>query len=418
MNKNLLFWLIYDSANSFLTVAIGGLFLAQWVILDNKFDDLWYGGIFALATVLVLITSPFWGAWSDSLGKRLPFIKWQTVFLILTSGLLVLAVTSALPAGTKVVLVLGLALAIQYFYQVSLIFYNALLGKISTPQTRGKISGLGELFGNLGWIIGSAIFLPFASGKITIIGESGRSQVFLPAFILWTVFALPMLFWFKEKNGTVRRKSEFNFRAIYQKTTRGLKELFRKNRNVAVFLVAFSFISDAVLTIQLYFAVAMDRLYRVSDTEKFYFLTFMFLVVMVSDYLLGILSDRKGTKKILVFSCLILILIFTIASLSSDPKVLYLVALVAGIGYGGFYVASRALLVKISPLNQLGEYFGFYSVFYRFASIIGPIVWGIITLVLKSYGDIKYRVAMLALVSLMVIGVLLLTKVQEERVLT
>jgi MFS-type transporter involved in bile tolerance (Atg22 family) len=58
VKKNLLCWIIYDFGNSFFTVAIGAMFLAQWLILDNKVPDIRYGASFSLATVFVLIVSP------------------------------------------------------------------------------------------------------------------------------------------------------------------------------------------------------------------------------------------------------------------------------------------------------------------------------------------------------------------------
>lgn len=415
MNKNLFSWLVYDFANSFLTTALGGLFLAQWVVLDKKFDDIWYGGTFTLATILVLLTSPLWGAWSDKTGRRLPFIKWLTIILIILSGFLSFIAPSNLSSLTRIFTVLTLAVFIQYFYQLSLIFYNTLLKQLSNEKNRGKISGLGDGFGNFGWILGSAILLQFANKKITLWGEPGRAQVFLPAFILFTLFSLPMLFWFKEKNETAQDKNKTNLKSVYTKMLEGLRSLIGSNKNVAVFLIAFSFVSDAILTIQLYFGIIMDRLYGISDNQKFLILTLMFVFVILGGYFLGKISDIFGTKKIIILSCIDLIVIFSIAFLSSNLWVLYLLAFLGGIGWGGFYVTSRALLVKISPLSQLGEYFGFYSTFQRFASIVGPVIWGVITLILKDYGNIKYQAAAFSLIFLMVAGVCILAFVKEEK---
>ena len=89
--------------------------------------------------------------------------------------------------------------------------------------------------------------------------------------------------------------------------------------------------------------------------------------------------------------------------------------LFVGLGWGGYYATARALLVNISPAKQLGEYFGFYSTFQKFASIIGPLTWGGITLMLTNYGIIRYRIAIIALVALMIAGTALLTRVNEER---
>lgn len=417
MNRNIFSWLIYDVANSFLTVSIGGFFLAQWVILDNKFDDIWYGGMVALATIFVLVTSPFLGSWSDKLGRRLPFIKWLTVTLIILDGTLVLFALSGLSNKTRVLIVLGITLLIQYVYQLSLIFYNTLLEKVSTQKNRGEISGLGEALNYLGWIVATAFLILFSTGKITLFGEPGRAQAFLPAFVFFALFSLPMLFWFREPVTKGVLKTKTTVKDVYNKTIRGFKDLFKKNKNVALFLVAFSLISDAILTVQVYFAVVMEALFKINDAQKFPILGLMFLVTIIACYLLGKISDRIGNKIIILLSCIDLIAIFSWAFLTSATYVLYLLAIFAGIGWAGYYVASRALLIKISPPEQLGEYFGFYSTFQRFASVAGPLIWGIVTLLLRNYGAFKYRVAGIALVLVMVIGTLLFKSVREEKAL-
>ena len=414
MRRNLFVWSLYDAANSFLLAAVSGLYLSQWVVIDNGFDDIWYGGTFTLATILLLLTSPFFGAWSDRLRKRKPFINWTTIILIISGFLLAFVVNSDYPIAFRVSLALVLFFLIQYVYQLSLIFYNTLLEKLSNPSNWGKISGLGNVAGSFGWIVGTAILLPFNEGKITLMGVPGRTQVFLPAVILFALLAWPMLLWFKEPPSEKREKVDF--KAVYQKTIQGLKDLVRKNKNVGLFLLAFCFISDGKITAELFFAIVMEQVFRVPDPVKVQILGMMFLIAIPSAYLIGKLADKYGIKRILLLVCLDLIIIFALCFSASDPKILYFFAVFAGLAWGGFYTLFRALLIKISPKAQLGEYFGFYSTFERFASIVGPLSWGVITLMLRDYGILKYRVAGFALVFLMAIGTFLLTRVKEERV--
>ncbi len=415
MNNNVFLWGLYDFANTPLTAAIGGLYLAQWIVLDNGLGDLWYGGVFVLATVFLLITSPFWGAWSDQIGKRKPFVIWMTFILLIAGGLLGFVSTSSLPSLTRVIIVLILFFIIQYVYQVSLIFYNSLLKQLSTPKTIGKISGIGQFFGELGWLLGPAILLPFATGKITLWGEAGRAQVFFPAVIILAALGLPMIFWFKEKEIKLEEKT-VDFKAIYNRTIHGLITLVKENKNTTLFLVAFMFVSDALLTAQLYFAIYMDQVFRMGDTQKFLALASLEIVAILSAYIIGRLSDKHGTRRLLISSCWILFFGFVILSINSFLPVLYILASVLGVGFAGFYVTSRALLLKISPAAQHGEYFGFYSTFQKFASIIGPLTWGATTLLLKDYGVLKYRVAVLALALLMLVGTLLMSRVKEKNV--
>lgn len=414
--KNLITWLIYDFGNSFYVTAISGLFLAQWLILDNKIDDIWYGAGFALATILVLLSSPFFGSWSDKSGKRMPFLKLTTLLLIFFNGFMAVTAVSSLPMKNRVLVVLCLSIVVQYLYQMSLIFYNALLRQVSAEKDRGKISGLGEGFNSLGWLLSSIILLPFANGAITLIGQPGRSQVFIPAFLISTLLMLPMIFLFKEKS----RASETNTiqcteQRVFKITKKGVEDLFKKNRNVGVFLIAFSLMSDVILTLNLYFAVVMDALYKVNDNAKTYFFAINLIFTIVLGYVLGRLADKHGHKKMLLLSSISLIAVTTIFYLSSSLTALYVVAVFGGAGMGGYYVVSRSLMIKISPQKRLGEYFGFYSTFSRVASIVAPLLWGVITLILKNYVTLKYQAAGMAMVLLLIIGTLILLKVHEGK---
>lgn len=414
MKGNLFSWMMYDAANSFLNVSLGSLYLAQWIVIDNKYDDIWYGGLFSLATIFVLITSPFWGAWSDKIKKRLPFIKFITLIIILLDLLLTLIANSKLPIFHKVTTVLIFFVLIQYFYQISLIFYNALLNILSSKKNRGTVSGLGEVFNNLGWLLAAMIFLPFANGKITIFGPAGRNQVFLPAFILFSLFSLPMVIFFREPVQKIN-KDKSNPKEIYAKTISCFKKLFLKNKNVGIFLLGFMLVSDVILTVQLYFAIILEAIYKLGDSKKVMISVLMMLFSIMASYVWGKIVDKTGDKNAILFCCFGLITILTIAFLSSAPALLYFIAPLMGIGWAGYYVATRSLMLKISPPTELGEYFGLYSTFQRLASVIGPLLWGITTLSFKSFGILKYRAAGIVLIITMIIGTYILTKVKTTK---
>lgn len=413
-NKNIFLWALYNFANTPITIAMGGLFLAQWVVIDNKFNDIWYGATFTLATIVLLITSPFLGAWSDRVGKRMPFLKWTTYAQFLLAAILGIVAVSGIAPFPRVITVLILFFFLQYFYQISLIFYNAILNQLSKVSELGKVSGITNVFENLGWLIGPLLLLPFAGGTIVLFGQPGRAQVFLPAVIIFAITGIPMLLWFKEPKVKVGTQKT-DFKAVYRNTIEGFRLLIKKDKNVTRFLVAFMLVSDAVLTASLYFAIFLDQLFKISDFQKYLALGLVEIAAIPSAYLLGKIADNIGLKKMLLISCIELTLVYGLMSVGSSLTHIYILSFFTGIGYGGFYTSSLALLTKISPVKKLGEYFGFYSTFQKFASIIGPLTYGIITLALRDYGVLKYRVAVFALGLLMLAGTLILIPVKEKR---
>lgn len=413
MDKNLLYWLLYDAGNSFVVSATGGLYLAQWLVLDKGVPEAWYGAAFSVATVFVLLTSPIFGAWSDKIGNRKNFVNIFT-FIIAASGLLMIFGTNSREFSKLFpIFVLFLFFLIQYAYQLSLVFFNALLEKLSIEKTRGKISGLSMLFNQFAFVFANAALLPFALGKITLFGTVGRSQVFLPAFLIFIALSAPFVFLFKEKQK--KEESVKQDRNILRRTIEGIKLLYLKEKNVGLFLLGFSFVSDALLTISLYFALIMNELYKIPDEKKFIAVSIMFLFAAVGGLWAGKAADMYGIKKVLLLMTLFLVISFFIAFISSNFLILLMVLVFAGIGWGGFYSLSRALLIKISPKGRLGEYFGFYSTFERFASIIGPTLWAITITLLSHDSILKYRVAGFSQLSLMFIGIVILLQVKGKR---
>lgn len=409
IKRNLITWLLYDFGNSFFFSAIGTMFLGQWLIVDNHVPDIWYGASFSLATLLVLITSPILGTRSDKIGKRKPLLKRSTLWLILVNGVIAVIALSSLP--NKVFIVLWLSVIVQYFYQTSLIFYNSLLKEVSTETTRGKVAGLGEAAGQFWWIIALLVFMFFVSGTISLIGEPGRHQVFLPAFVFSTIFMLPLLIRFKERWATIVHSTQ----NLYKKTWQGIRQLRTTQKNVWLYLVAFSLISDIVLTMILYMAVIMDVIYKVPDQTKTVIFIVFVVVGAISAYMVGKIADKIGYKKVLLFTCLMLITTTAIFFYSSAPRILYVVALLGWISSGGYFAATRAFMIKLAPEGELGEYFGLYSTFHKAASITAPLIFWGITLRLIQYPVFKYQVAGSVMIALLIIWSILMYKVKEER---
>lgn len=410
--KNLAYWVTYDFGNSFFVSALSGLFLGQWLILDNKLDDIWYGAAFSIATIFVLITSPFLGAWSDKIGKRMPFMRWTTLFLIIFLGFMTIISFFDIPLFTKAMIILVLFVIVQYLFQTTLIFHNSLLEEVSDENNRGKVSGIGEVFNTFGWLCATLVLLPFANGTITVFGEAGRTQVFFPAFIISTIFVLPLLFRFKEMKFRPN-VGVGKYESVYKKTIDGIKYLIREDKNAGIFLLSFALTSDIILTLNLYFAVVADSLYKVDDTTKSIAFVVLSISTMTCNYIFGKLADVFGNKIMVTIACLFLIVVSSMYFLSSSLFVLYLVAVFGGVGIGGYYAVTRSMMIKLAPPDKLGEYFGFYSTFQRFASILAPLVFGGITLYLRDSGELKYQVAGMTMVGLLIIGTLVLSRVKE-----
>lgn len=406
MDKKIFSWGLYDFANSVI-IANLTLYFSQWVIVDNGFEDIWYGGTLALSTILLIATAPFFGTYSDRVQKRMGFIIPLT--LIMGAATILLGVFGAanLPVFTKVMLGLFLFLIIQYTYQLSLVFYDALLPQLTTRSKFGRISGFGEALGNLGFLAGLFLTFPLISGEITLFGEAGRIQAFLPSGILFFLLAFPMLLFVKDRK-LEKRVPSYSLRETLQ-NLRGLL----KNKNMLWFLIAFHFISDAILTIQTFFPIYFDQVLNFPDSLKIAATTLVVVFMVIGAGLMGRVSDKIGYQKSLVLSVAGLIILFATFPLITTSALVWAQLAIIGIFWGAFYAISRALLAKLAPQERRTEFFSLFTIFRRFASVVGPIVWGVSVFLLASYGTDKYRISIYPLILLMLFGLLLLRKVRE-----
>jgi len=86
----------------------------------------------------------------------------------------------------------------------------------------------------------------------------------------------------------------------------------------------------------------------------------------------------------------------------------YALATVIGLVQGAVQSLSRSLYAQIIPTAQAGEFFGFYNMAGKFATVLGPLLMGITAALTGSS-----RVAILTILILFMVGAALLCLVRE-----
>lgn len=114
--------------------------------------------------------------------------------------------------------------------------------------------------------MGLFISLPFASGAIYLMGESGRAQTFLPSVILFFLLSLPFILFFKLPYAN-EDKQKINLFLEYKNQWAKFKDLI-KDRNMKIFLISYFFFNDAIITASNNFPIFLQSVYNVSDKVK------------------------------------------------------------------------------------------------------------------------------------------------------
>jgi len=90
-------------------------------------------------------------------------------------------------------------------------------------------------------------------------------------------------------------------------------------------------------------------------------------------------------------------------------SVLLSMGVLAGLVLGGSQAASRALQCLLTPVSHAAEFFGFFAISGRFASIFGPLSYG---LLIYLTGSLRWGILSVAV--FFIIGAIILLQVDEK----
>ena len=389
-------WALYDFANTIFAMNVLSLYFALWVTVDHGAPDIVYAVAYSGSMLLVAVTSPMLGAVSDRYGRRVPFLLFFTIVCLAFTAII------GQFGGLAVALVL-FAIA-NYAYQSGLVYYDALLPTVSDDDNRGRVSGLGVGVGYVGTICGVLMVAPF-------VDAGGRSAAFLPTAALFLLFALPCFLFLKEAPSA----APWSFGYLKE----GYRQLFatlrnaRRYGNILRFIGARFLYVDSVNTLLTFMAVYVTKVLAFSGGQVRLLLIVSTGFAIVGAFVYGRLVDRMGPKKTLTIVLVQWMLVFVAAAATFYPPAFWVIGAVAGIALGGTWTCDRVFLTRLSPPEQVGEFFGLYSLAGRFAAVVGPMIWGVTLWLLADWGLVQYRVGILALLLSLTAGFFLLQTVRE-----
>jgi MFS transporter, UMF1 family len=142
-------------------------------------------------------------------------------------------------------------------------------------------------------------------------------------------------------------------------------------------------------------------------------LSTVFAVVGAAGF--GFLTDRLGPKRTLIIVLIIWVGAILLAVVAVAPWMLLMAGPLVGVALGSTWVASRVMLMALSPAEKLGEFFGFYTLGGRLSAVSGPLITGIILTVFDDLGSTAYRLAIASLALIVSLAFVLLLRVPDAR---
>ncbi|MFZ3589474.1 MFS transporter [Bacillus sp. DJP31] len=410
-------WAFYDFANTIFSSNITTIFFPfylQEVIGNNEVLNqiastfITYAN--AIASFFLVLFSPLFGVLIDRTNQKKRFLV--PFALISIAATILMGVFASINSEQMIFgLPLGLVLVLisfvvaKFFFNSSLVFYDTMITDLGKDREIPLISGFGVAVGYLGTLVGLAVY-PF-------VGDSGFHEAFIPTGILYLLFSLPLFFLLKDtpRKAVVEKKS---FLSGYGEIIATFKEM-REYKSIFLFMIAYFFFNDAIAT-----AIAVMAIYAkavVGFTTAMFILLYLVSTVssIIGSFAFGYITRSIGAKKAITIVASILIIALVIAAVATSQGLFWISGSLYGVSMGAMWVTSRTLIVELTPKEKLGQFFGLFAFSGKVSSIIGPLIYGTITLVLAEQGNLASRIALSSLIILVIIGLIFHLRVPYKK---
>lgn len=396
--RQVVVWTLYDFANSAFAAVIAATIYAAYyaqAVVGNAHGegDLWWGRLVSTAMVIVAITSPVMGAIADHAGirKRLFII---TTYVSVGATALMASVQPGMVGRGFLLGVIGIV-----GFEAAIVFYNSYLPEIASPEWQGRVSAYGFGVGYAGSIVALLVALPFAKADAI-------AWCFISTALLFGAFSLPAFLALPED-----RLGEVGVSDAIRKGVRGVARTAHEIlglREVRRFLAAYFLYEDGVNTVVVFSSIFAAKTLGFGMAQLIGLYILVQLTALIGAFVWGKPADRLGPRIVVLYMLCLWIGVVIAASLVQTQGQFYLLAVVAGTGLGAIQAASRTFMATLIPKGREGEFFGFYALCGKTSSILGPLVFGVVSHALEG----NQRVAVLAVGSFFVIGLILLSRVR------
>ena len=363
-------WILYDVGNSAFVLLVATLIpiffnaLAEEGGLSSVEYLAYWGYAASAVTIITAVLSPILGTLADTRGFKKP------IFIL------------CLVVGVAGCCAMGLAktwlpfLLIFVFAKVgfsgSLVFYDSMLGDVTTPDRMDVVSSRGYAWGYIGSCVPFVVCLALVLGSGAI-GLSQMTALNIALFITaawWLAMTLPLLKTYRQLHYVEVEKHAI--RQSFARIGHTLRHL-HEDKQVFWFLLAFFCYIDGVYTI-IDMATAYGTALGLDTTGLLLALLVTQIVAFPSALIFGRLSAKYPSTTLIPVCIAAYAGIALFAFFLTQQWQFWVLAFVVGMFQGGVQALSRSHFAKIIPPEKSGEYFGLFDICGKGASFLGTMI--------------------------------------------
>ena len=395
-------WVLYDVGNSAYVMLAATLIPIYFSAIAEPGSSavVAWGYATTVASLALALLMPFLGSLADLKGNKKKFLAGT-----IGTGAVSLAVMGV-PGNAMVFLAIYVFSSVML--NASLVFYDAFLVDATEQDRYDEVSSQGYAWGYIGSCIPFIVCLVIVLfGSSFGIGQLDGIRIsFVITAVWWLAFSVPVL---RDVHQTHFKAREAH---LFRHTLKGLAGTCKKiarDKRLLMFMLAFFFYIDGVHTI-----ITMSTSYGtdlgIDSTQLVLALLVTQFVAFPSAIAYGRLAGRFGTKRMLLIAvfayfCITLFAAFFLRSAAE----FWVLAVCVGLFQGGIQALSRSEFGKLIPKENANEYYGFFDIFGKYATIMGTLLVSVFT---QLTGSSSYGVRSVAV--LFFVGFVLRWKMPEE----
>ena len=406
-------WAWYDWANSayFTTVitAVFPTFFLTYAAADLASEQATtlFAGLTTASVALIAIVSPILGAIADFTGIRKRLLLLFMLIGVASAAAMVLIGRGDWKLAATLFVIGNIGVS------GSTVFYDSLLPYVARPDESDRVSAAGFALGylgggvllliNLGWILQPQLF-GFADTA------TASKAAFASVAVWWLLFSIPLFQRLTEPPRQLEAGERANMsllQAAFGRLSRTFREI-RRYRHAFLLFLAMLLYQDGIQTI-IRMATVIGAEIGIDLNAQIAALVMVQFLGIPFAFLFGSLGTRIGTKRALFIALAVYIVVAILGYFMSTALHFFLLAGLVGTVQGGAQALSRAFFARLIPANKASEFFGFYAISERFATVLGPLMF---TLSVALTGS--SRTAILFIILFFVAGAVLLAMVNER----